>query len=341
MIESLAARSGRAPRRAGQDPGAPAGHAATPPASSPSRSPPAFWSASARPRPTGSSALLAIADAHRRHGHVQEVIVQNFLPKPGTAMRESPPCPPEDHLRAIALARLILPADVHVQAPPNLTDEAQLGALLAAGIDDWGGVSPVTADHVNPERPWPALRRAARGHRGRRAHAGAPADRLPGVRARPGPLARSADPLPGARPLRRAGPGRDDAGRGLAGAARRGGERRHRRRGGADRPALDRLVLRCRRGARRCWCPGRACAGGRVARCSTAPGPGRSWARRRSSRCSARAGPRWRRRRAGRRAARRAGGRRGHLRASTGTSTTPTCAPSGARSAGSPRARCR
>lgn len=102
-------------------------------------------------------ALLAIAAAHREYGHVQEVIVQNFLPKPGTAMRDSPACPPEDHLRAIALARLILPFDVHVQAPPNLTDTAQLGGLLAAGIDDWGGVSPVTADHVNPERPWPAL----------------------------------------------------------------------------------------------------------------------------------------------------------------------------------------
>jgi FO synthase len=103
-------------------------------------------------------ALLAIADARRRYGHVQEVIVQNFLPKPGTAMREVPPCPPEEHVRAIALARLILPAVVHLQAPPNLTDTEQLGSLLAAGIDDWGGVSPVTADHVNPERPWPALR---------------------------------------------------------------------------------------------------------------------------------------------------------------------------------------
>ena len=102
-------------------------------------------------------ALLAIAAAHREYGHVQEVIVQNFLPKPGTAMRDSPPCPPQEHLRAIALARLILPFDVHLQAPPNLTDTDQLGDLLAAGIDDWGGVSPVTADHVNPERPWPAL----------------------------------------------------------------------------------------------------------------------------------------------------------------------------------------
>ena len=102
-------------------------------------------------------ALLAIAESHRRHGHVQEVIVQNFLPKPGTGMRAWPPCPPEEHLRAIALARLVLPEDVHVQAPPNLSSESDLGRLLDAGIDDWGGVSPVTADHVNPERPWPAV----------------------------------------------------------------------------------------------------------------------------------------------------------------------------------------
>ena len=102
-------------------------------------------------------ALEAIAAAHRRHGHVQEVIVQNFLPKPGTAMRGHEPCPPEEHLRAIALARLVLPADVHVQAPPNLSDTDRLGDLLDAGIDDWGGVSPVTPDHVNPERPWPAI----------------------------------------------------------------------------------------------------------------------------------------------------------------------------------------
>jgi FO synthase len=101
------------------------------------------------------AALEAIAAAHRRHGHVQEVIVQNFLPKPGTAMWRSDPCPAEAHRRAIALARLVLPPEVHVQAPPNLADD--LAALLDAGIDDWGGVSPVTADHVNPERPWPEL----------------------------------------------------------------------------------------------------------------------------------------------------------------------------------------
>jgi FO synthase len=103
------------------------------------------------------TALEAIAASHGRHGHVQEVIVQNFLPKPGTAMHRAPACPPAEFLDAIALARAILPPDVHVQAPPNLSDD--FGVLLQAGIDDWGGVSPVTADHVNPERPWPALER--------------------------------------------------------------------------------------------------------------------------------------------------------------------------------------
>jgi len=102
-------------------------------------------------------ALQAIAESHRKHGHVQEVIVQNFLPKPGTSMHTAPPCPKDDYLEAIALARIILPADVHLQAPPNLSDE--FGDLVDAGIDDWGGVSPVTADHVNPERPWPDLDR--------------------------------------------------------------------------------------------------------------------------------------------------------------------------------------
>ena len=103
------------------------------------------------------AALEAIAESHRRHGHVQEVIVQNFLPKPGTSMHQAAPCPQDDHLEAIALARLVLPPEVHVQAPPNLADD--FGVLLDAGIDDFGGVSPITADHVNPERPWPALDR--------------------------------------------------------------------------------------------------------------------------------------------------------------------------------------
>ena len=102
-------------------------------------------------------ALRAIAASHDRHGHVQEVIVQNFLPKLVSGMRNAPACPPEELLWSIAVARLILPASVHLQAPPNLSDD--FGVLLSAGIDDWGGVSPVTADHVNPERPWPDLDR--------------------------------------------------------------------------------------------------------------------------------------------------------------------------------------
>ena len=102
-------------------------------------------------------ALVAIAEAHRRHGHVQEVIVQNFLPKLRTGMAKAQACPPDEFLWSIAAARLILPEDIHLQAPPNLFDD--FGILLEAGIDDWGGVSPVTADHVNPERPWPDLDR--------------------------------------------------------------------------------------------------------------------------------------------------------------------------------------
>jgi FO synthase len=101
------------------------------------------------------AALGAIAASHRRHGHVQEVIVQNFLPKAGTSMHAAPACPPEEFLWSVAAARLVLPAEIQVQAPPNLSDD--LVPLLAAGIGDWGGVSPVTLDHVNPERPWPAL----------------------------------------------------------------------------------------------------------------------------------------------------------------------------------------
>jgi FO synthase len=104
-------------------------------------------------------ALVAIAESHARHDHVQEVIVQNFLPKPGTAMHRDEPCDRDEHRWSVAAARLILGPGMHIQAPPNLTDVEDLGQLLAAGIDDWGGVSPVTIDHVNPERPWPALDR--------------------------------------------------------------------------------------------------------------------------------------------------------------------------------------
>ena len=101
------------------------------------------------------AALEAIAASHARHGHVQEVIVQNFLPKPRTGMQHDPACDSDEYLWSIAVARLILPPEIHLQAPPNLSDD--FGVLLTAGIDDWGGVSPITADHVNPERPWPDL----------------------------------------------------------------------------------------------------------------------------------------------------------------------------------------
>ncbi|TRZ81575.1 MAG: 7,8-didemethyl-8-hydroxy-5-deazariboflavin synthase subunit CofH [Actinobacteria bacterium] len=101
------------------------------------------------------AALEAIAASHAKYGHVQEVIVQNFLPKPLTIMQHEKPCAQDEYLWSIAAARVILPPEIHLQAPPNLSDD--FGVLLDAGIDDWGGVSPVTADHVNPERPWPAL----------------------------------------------------------------------------------------------------------------------------------------------------------------------------------------
>lgn len=101
-------------------------------------------------------ALLAIRDLHLEYGHIQEVIVQNFRAKPRTPMADAPEPTLDDLLWTIAAARLILPVDVTVQAPPNLADAA-FARLMDAGINDWGGISPVTPDHVNPERPWPAV----------------------------------------------------------------------------------------------------------------------------------------------------------------------------------------
>jgi FO synthase len=102
-------------------------------------------------------ALEAIAASHARHGHVQEVIVQNFRAKPDTKMADAPEPSVDEHLWTIAAARLLLGPQAHIQAPPNLTGD--FARLLDAGIDDWGGVSPVTIDHVNPEAPWPELER--------------------------------------------------------------------------------------------------------------------------------------------------------------------------------------
>ncbi len=101
--------------------------------------------------------IFAIRASHRRHGHVQEVIVQNFRAKPDTAMRQRPDAGLPEFRAAIAVTRLVLGPRMRVQAPPNLVDLAETAALLGAGVDDWGGVSPLTPDHVNPERPWPAL----------------------------------------------------------------------------------------------------------------------------------------------------------------------------------------
>ena len=98
--------------------------------------------------------LRVIRDLHRRFGHIQEVIVQNFCPKPGTLM-EGAPAPDTSELCAtITLAREILPRDVAVQIPPNLADASH---LVGCGVDDLGGVSPLTIDYVNPERPWPEI----------------------------------------------------------------------------------------------------------------------------------------------------------------------------------------
>jgi FO synthase len=108
-----------------------------------------------------AESLFAIRKVARAYGHIQEVIVQNFRAKPDTAMRAMPDAELDDLAATVAVARLVLGPRARVQAPPNLIDE-EYDRLLAAGIDDWGGVSPVTPDHVNPERPWPAIEELSR-----------------------------------------------------------------------------------------------------------------------------------------------------------------------------------
>ncbi len=100
-------------------------------------------------------ALIAIRDLHARYGHIQEVIVQNFRAKPDTPMAAWPEPDRKDMLRTVAVARLLMP-EINIQAPPNLSDP-HYADLLDAGINDWGGISPLTPDFINPEKPWPHL----------------------------------------------------------------------------------------------------------------------------------------------------------------------------------------
>ena len=104
--------------------------------------------------------LLAIRDLHRRYGHIQEVIVQNFRAKPEIPMAEQPEPSHGEMLRAVAVARLLMPK-INIQAPPNLS-EPYYDDLLDSGINDWGGVSPLTPDYINPEKPWPHLEQLRR-----------------------------------------------------------------------------------------------------------------------------------------------------------------------------------
>src|SRR5258708_12712248 len=101
-------------------------------------------------------ALLALHDLHQAHGHLQEIIIQNFRAKPNTRMASAPEPSFDELLWTVAVARLMFGDTLSVQAPPNL-QEPGYGRLIEAGIDDWGGVSPVTPDHVNPEPPRPQL----------------------------------------------------------------------------------------------------------------------------------------------------------------------------------------
>jgi FO synthase len=100
--------------------------------------------------------LLAIRELHERHGHIQEVIIQNFRAKAAIPMRGWPEPGALDLLRTVAVARLVLGPSMNIQAPPNLSAEGY-DRLPAAGLNDWGGISPLTPDHINPERPWPGL----------------------------------------------------------------------------------------------------------------------------------------------------------------------------------------
>ncbi len=104
-----------------------------------------------------AATIHAIRKSHKEFGHIQEVIVQNFRAKDHTAMAATPDAGIDDFVATIAVSRLVLGPGMRIQAPPNLVSRQECLALVGAGVDDWGGVSPLTPDHVNPERPWPAL----------------------------------------------------------------------------------------------------------------------------------------------------------------------------------------
>ena len=110
--------------------------------------------------------LWTIRELHLRYGHVQEVIVQNFAPKPGIPMRSWPPPEPQRFARTVAIARLVLGPQMNIQAPPNLS-APYLELLLDSGLNDWGGISPLTLDYINPEAPWPAVARLEAGAQSR------------------------------------------------------------------------------------------------------------------------------------------------------------------------------
>ena len=177
MLETVEPAPAPARRRASssarQGPGAAPGDDARTPASCRSRSPPASCSASARPCAERVASLRAIGELHAAYGHIQEIIVQNFRAKPTTRMAAAPEPTSLDTARTIAVARLMLP-DMNIQAPPNLSPYDHR-LFLAAGINDWGGISPLTLDYVNPEAPWPQVTALAPHLRRRGLHAWAAA----------------------------------------------------------------------------------------------------------------------------------------------------------------------
>ena len=100
--------------------------------------------------------LYLIKEINKKYGHIQEVILQNFAPKPGTGMEDTTPIGLNHFLKIVGIARIIL-QDMNIQVPPNLNPDI-FGRFLDAGINDWGGISPVTIDYVNPEFPWPSIK---------------------------------------------------------------------------------------------------------------------------------------------------------------------------------------